>query len=314
MVVFALSQHPSGSTVNVLFTGLQCLLVRNLDTGVADGSTYVRLSNVNADHTIHVTSSLLNQGSLCQAGSTNFHYRCPASTSLQFGWDAFSIFAPDGSTISVAVQSDTTGPTFTGLTSGTAYYFGVYYNIAASTVTVLKSDLSSGTVPGSLQQAAHVLNADGNICIATALVATPSSGGSGGGVCFTPRTLVVTERGDKAIEEVRVGDLVKTARATWRPVAEVISRPYAGLLQQLSAEDGVTPKHKVLRNSQWVEACTVFPMTVEYVGIVHNLAVEADPDDDGTRADTEHSFTLASGEIAHNFNLPPGGGGGVGGC
>lgn len=305
----------TGAATNFV-TAIQAWRQRSLDDEVYDGSTYTRLANVNGDHTIHVTSSLLNQGSLCQAGSTNFYYRCPAATSLQFGWDAFTIYAPDGSSISVSSVADTAGPTFTGLTSGEAYYFGVYYTIATATVTVLKSDLGSplGHLPGSLQQAVFTLNGDGNICIAVALLATPSSGGSGNGVCFTPGTLVVTEHGPKAIAEVRIGDRVKTARATWRPVAELITRPYAGLLQQMPTEDGVTPRHKVLRDNLWVEAGTVFPMTIEYAGIVHNLAVEADPDDDGTRADTEHSFTLSNGEIVHNFNIPPGGGGGGGGC
>jgi hypothetical protein len=62
-----------------------------------------------------------------------------------------------------------------------------------------------------------------------------------------------------------------------------------------------TLTHLTLTDTGWVKmgALNKFP-TVEYVGTYHTLYLETDEDDDGTQADTEHSYTLANGLVVHN--------------
>lgn len=272
--------------------------VQNLEFEVGDSPTFARLGYVNpTTHQLHVSSFLNPQGSLAQAGLNTFSYTS-TTTSISWSWGAFSIYAPDGSTISVSAGSFAS---FTGLTSTSTYHFIIYYNIVGGGIVVVKSDVLSGRATGSMQQNVQILNGDGNIPLSQDITAdtTTSGGGGGGGVCFSPNTKVKTRNGFKTIDDMH-GEYVLTARGTWRKVLLVTLRHYSGVVQSMGDDELVTPTHQLLRGGSWVSAEKVFKSVALYDGLVSNLEIEAEEDDDGSAGDTEHSYTLCNGEVAHN--------------
>lgn len=274
---------------------------------IVDGGTYVKLKFVNATNNLLTASTALTaQGSIAQTGINVFAY-VSTTTSITWSWSSYTIYAPDGSSISIGGFS---APSFTGLTSGTTYNFGFYYNIATSATVVVLSDVSGGTGASSIQQTVQTLNGDGRVCVAINIPAsTTTSGGGGGGggghgVCFSATTRIVTRDGHKAIEDICVGDEVFTARNTWRPVTKLYTHAYDGSLIDMGQGEGVTAEHR-LRRRWWLPAAWLpeYTKTFWYKGTVHNLEVSAAVDDDGSTIDTEHSYTLRNGECAHNFKL-----------
>lgn len=65
----------------------------------------------------------------------------------------------------------------------------------------------------------------------------------------------------------------------------------------------VTLGHLFKTDGGWktAEALGLFPSAGLYTGLVANLCIEADEDDDGSALDTEHSYTLANGQVVHNM-------------
>jgi phage portal protein BeeE len=55
-------------------------------------------------------------------------------------------------------------------------------------------------------------------------------------ICFVPGTEIVTPTGLRAIETLKVGDLVLTHRGRWRPVTQVMSRSYVGEVVRVRAK------------------------------------------------------------------------------
>ncbi len=293
-----------GAPGNAVFDAIQLIRLANLDDEVLDGTTYVRLADVNGDHTFHVSSALNPQGSLTGLSLNTFAYDY-TTTSITWGWGSYEIYCPDGT---VATIGASTYPAFTGLAIGT-YYFSFYYDLNASATVVLMSDVGGGKSPSSLQQQAQVVNGDGHVPIninVTAVVPSSGSGGGGGGggggnICFTPLTRVLTDNGVKTIIDVRIGDRVLTARGTWRAVVRTTCTPYKGLMHCMCDPEYVTPGHLILRQGVWVRARELYPDTIPYEGTIHNLHVECAPEDDGSAPDTEHSYTLANGAVVHNL-------------
>jgi hypothetical protein len=109
-------------------------------------------------------------------------------------------------------------------------------------------------------------------------------------------------RGDVRFAELKVGDLVLTARGTWKPVMFVSARPYSGPILDMRGGEFVTPGHLFSVHGYWLRADAIgaFP-EAHYEGTIWNAHIETEADDDGTRPDTEHSYTLANGHVVHNM-------------
>jgi hypothetical protein len=64
----------------------------------------------------------------------------------------------------------------------------------------------------------------------------------------------------------------------------------------------VTLTHLFLNRELWLPVLSLDKYSeVHYTGEIWNAHLETEADDDGTRPDTEHSYTLANGAIVHNL-------------
>jgi hypothetical protein len=269
---------------------------------LADGATFKRLLHIHADNTLHASTALLNQGSVAQVSANTFSYTS-TTTSITWSWTAFTVYAPDGSTVAVAAGSQT----FSSLASSTTYYFGIYVTLAGATAHVVLSDVSSGVARESLAQIVQIVNGDGNVPVTANVAATTTASGTGGGgggapTCFSPNTKVQTRRGNVSFSELRAGDFVLTARGTWREVVFVTCLDYEGPMLDMGGGELVTPTHLFLSGNKWlpVEELNLFERT-HYKGTIHNAHLETEKGDEGHAPDTEHSYTLSNGHLAHNF-------------
>lgn len=298
------------SQVAQAWTLLGSLSGGSLDN-VVDGVDYIKLGNVASDHTLHTSLSFGPQGSLTNAGSWNTFTYAYTTTSITWSWTEFGIYAADGTSLTVAAGE---ASPITGLTADTEYYFEFYYDLSALEVVVVLSDVNSGKSPADLQMKMQIVNGDGHVALGVDITATTATSGGGGGgtgggggggggvLCFTPGTKVKTLFGPKAIADVRVGDRVRTARGTWRTVTHTTCTPYKGTMLHMDDPDnGVTPTHLFKRLWEWVPARACYADRYLYEGNIHNLHVDSAPEDDGTKPDTEHSYTLANGEVVHNM-------------
>ena len=156
---------------------------------------------------------------------------------------------------------------------------------------------------------------------AGAMVGTTPSSGTGGGTaggstgggsfggggtppqgCFSGNTKVKTQRGDIPFLDLNVGDLVLTARKTWKPVSKIVTHEdWSGLVHDMGQEELITSNHPVLVDGKWTAAGNVFGAWSFSNQTVFNLEVDATDDIHG--AETEHSFTLSNGLVAHNVKL-----------
>jgi len=124
------------------------------------------------------------------------------------------------------------------------------------------------------------------------------SGGGGGGACWSPESLVRTQRGLVAIEDVRPGlDYVSPRTGGWRPVKRKLAHKYSGFLVVVPGVGRATPSHRLARYGEWRVAGNLYADSVEYEGTVYNLEVEAASFD-------EHSYEMANGVSAHNVKIP----------
>ena len=102
-----------------------------------------------------------------------------------------------------------------------------------------------------------------------------------------------------------VWDKVLTARGTWKTVTNVTSRDWHSMMMDMGDGELTTQRHSFLDINDpakpWKRAMDLHPEfpLVPYHGTVHNVHVECE--DDGTSANTEHSYTLANGSVVHNF-------------
>src|SRR5690348_1160459 len=114
-------RQTGAGTFSVWFDSVVASRVRSLDNEVADGTSFVRIGNVNADHTFHVSTSLNNQAVLTGSPAASPSYTS-TTTSITWSWGAFTLYFSDGSTVSVSSGSQG----FTGLTASTTYFFEFY--------------------------------------------------------------------------------------------------------------------------------------------------------------------------------------------
>lgn len=85
--------------------------------------------------------------------------------------------------------------------------------------------------------------------------------------CCPPGTLVLTQRGNLAIENVAVGDLVWTHRGRWRAVTGLTQRSVAEMLWTVRAGHRVlrvTGNHPVLTDNGWTVAAALQPANQVY--------------------------------------------------
>jgi Putative phage tail protein/Hint domain len=120
--------------------------------------------------------------------------------------------------------------------------------------------------------------------------------------CFSPNTKLKTQRGDVRFDELRDGDLVLTARGTWRRIVGIRRRSYSGPALNMGGDELVTPEHLFQAESVWARVDELHPEfpVGHYEGEIWNVEVETEDGDNGSRPDTEHSYTLARGDVAHN--------------
>jgi hypothetical protein len=248
-----------------------------------------------------VGSTFLNgQGNLSTGTLKAFTYSS-TTTSVKWTWTAFTLYAADGSSISVAANS--TGTTFSGLSSSTAYNFGFYVNVATGVCTAVKSDVTSGTGLFSAQLIQQTLNGDGNSSLyynvsasTTASGSGGGSGGGGGGGCFSPNTRLAC---GTPISEVKPGQLVLVEKdngeRVLRPVDKVlVHEDYTSLMCDMGNDELVTPEHPMKIEGGWDDADVLFPTSSDMcTGTVYNLEIKTESDD-------EHNFVLANGHVAHN--------------
>jgi len=128
------------------------------------------------------------------------------------------------------------------------------------------------------------------------------SGGTNGG-CFTGDTPVKTAIGiPRAIIDTRRGDLVLTAKGTWRPVlALIVHEAELRTMHRLPGGGLVTFDHQILIGGEWIKAGLVYTDTIDVNEPVYTLSVSSEePESNGYSPTTEHSFTLEDGTIATN--------------
>lgn len=130
-------------------------------------------------------------------------------------------------------------------------------------------------------------------------IITPAHGGGGtggsgggGGPCFTGNTLVKTEEGSKAIEEIKIGDIVQSL-AGWVRVKATLKHWYEGPMHAMGFGEFVTPEHRIWADRGWVAAKELFPDATPFKGWVFNLHCQG-------ADDFERCYRLKSGWMAHN--------------
>lgn len=195
-----------------------------------------------------------------------------------------------------------------GTNTGT-YQNAPTLNQTSNAITVLGTPVIAWPFTNFL--ASQGQNAQNRVPLSSGAIsgATPTSGTGGGtgggstgggsrGGCFSPNTRVVTQCGVIPICKIKRGDLVLTARGTYRPVQEVLIHDGDWSVCDMGNEELVTTTHSLLADT-WQHAIKLLKGAVHrYIGPVWNLEMNAN--DDGLAADTEHSFVLANGWKAHN--------------
>ena len=153
--------------------------------------------------------------------------------------------------------------------------------------------------------------ANGSIAVATVAAGHTgggSGGGSGGGLggCFSPNTKILTKRGIVRADEVLEGDELLTAKGTWRRVQRVLEHEYCGPMFEMPVPDQepelITPQQKI-RESIWMRAYRRFDKWQRYEGKIFNFDMDTPPEDNPLDEETEHSYTLANGRVAHNARV-----------
>lgn len=159
---------------------------------------------------------------------------------------------------------------------------------------------------------AQAANLQGYIPLTSgSIMATAASGGSGGGGgigggmggggCFSPNTLVKTDRGDVRFDEITLDDKVLTAAGTWRPIAKILVHDWDKPMLSMGDEELITYLHRVKDDQHWLRGMQVFGGSQPYEGVVMNLEVKTDePEQLCFSPQSEHSYTLANGNVVHN--------------
>lgn len=147
----------------------------------------------------------------------------------------------------------------------------------------------------------NITSAEGRIFLGKLTTSGGGGGGSGGsgggGPCFSGKTFIVTKRGSVPINEIKVGDLVRSLSG-WRKVVSILAHDYDGQMQEMSRGELVTPEHRIWIRpwSRWIPAVDVFPAFINFKGKVYNLELRKPK----SKSDRGKCYALANGWTAHN--------------
>ncbi|MHB8485498.1 MAG: hypothetical protein ACYDCM_07195 [Candidatus Acidiferrales bacterium] len=259
-------------------------------------------------------------GVALSAGQVSLHYSAGLNTSQTAYENAVANDSPT-SFWHLTETSGTTAADSAGTNTGT-YAGTVTLNQSQAVDAGVGSPAYAWIQPSILTAQSQSLQGRSPLSAGSMSASTPatgtgggSAGGStgggsfGGGVtppqgCFSGNTKVKTQRGAISFSDLKVGDLVLTARKTWKPVARIIIHEnWSGLVHDMGNGQLITSNHPVLDRGEWKAAEHIFGGWSSSSQTVFNLEVQTESDDDVRSPDSEHSFTLSNGLVAHNFKL-----------
>jgi hypothetical protein len=203
---FEISLTSFTATADIEFDEIYCRFVSNLDSEVADGSTFRRLANVASDNTLHVSTSLNNQGSIIPNQPLNTPSFSTTTTSISLSWSSQSMKLADGTTVTVASGSKS----YTGLSANTTYHLYPFVRLSDNTIQFA----NASPPPTSANAAAAIAaNLDGCFSMNNFNVTTPASGtggGGGGSSCPDGSELVdVQGKGNITLRDIQLGDMLR---------------------------------------------------------------------------------------------------------
>jgi hypothetical protein len=284
--------YPGG--VGIIDFASTVQLNKNIDN-VADGSTYNRTT----------VNQVTGAGRAFSALDANNQVASQLNAKPLYAIQTFSAGNPlsqSGSTKTITVAASTIvwGSNSVSYSSGsvTPLAYGLKYVYADDPT------FAGGAVTYVATISQLVLyQSDGRVSFGSITTASGGGGVGGGGSCFSPNTKIKTQRGDVSFWDIKEGDLALTARGTWRPIVQVrCSQQTDRPILDMGNDELVTLGH-LFKSERWTPANELgrFAASASYTGLVANLCIEAEDDDDGSALITEHSYTLANGYIVHNM-------------
>ena len=257
-------------------------------------------------------------GVALSAGQISLHYSAGLNNSQTAYENAVANDSPT-SFWHLTETSGTTAADSTGTNTGT-YSGTVALNQSQAVDAGVGSPAYAWIQPSVLTAQSQSLQGRSPLSSGSMSASTPASGTGGGSAggstgggsfgggntppqgCFSGNTKIKTQRGDVAFSDLKVGDFVLTARKTWKPISKIaVHENWSGLVHDLGQGEMITSNHPILVEGKWTVAGTVFGAWSLSNQTVFNLEVDAT--DDIHDAETEHSFTLSNGLVAHNFKL-----------
>jgi hypothetical protein len=278
----------------------------NLDSDVADGTTFRRLLHVNGSNVLSASTVLNTQGSIIPSQPIVINYTA-TTTSIALSWSQQSFLMADGSTLIMKAGS----VSYTGLGANTRYNIFPYIRVSDGTLLFANgSPPPSGTNPQAVLSAQQ--NFDGRVSTDPLFITTPSSGtsgGSGGGgdKCPDGEELVeVRDRGVIKAKEVVAGDWIRgmnmyTGEDVYRRVMNVTSAECAAWRRIQGRK--VSPCEPVWWEEKWTPAYKVPGSEFDgSVGLKMQITVEAD------NYDQSNYWLLENGSnslLIHNYYINP---------
>jgi hypothetical protein len=275
----------------------------NLDS-IQDGSTYVRPAYINADHTVHVSTILNNQGSIIPAQAISYSVSV-TQTTIGLSITGGTLLRADGSTFTYNASS----VNYTGLTSGGSYYLYPYISLATGNLAC-----ANGNPPPTSVSTVYGLQMCGDGCcpitsgsINIITNGVGNGGGTHGGQCPEGNEIVqVRHTLDSEPVQIKASDVIAgdyILGYSFTQKQDVYRRVIHTTSQTMFAWrviDGhkSSPCDQVYYNSQWSPAFRVAGSTLDTTkGIKAAITVEAD-------SDNAHNFWLVAGTrlLIHNTN------------
>jgi hypothetical protein len=290
----------NGLAMDARFDDLFITPQLNLDTDVADGTTFRRLKFVDINNELSGSRVLRAQGSIVPNQPIIINFSTTTSQ-IALSWSQQSFLLADGSTLVLLAGS----VTYNGLSANTRYNIFPYIEVATGLMKFTNgSPPPSGTTPQAVLAAQQGL--DGRIPTDPLFITTPSSGtggGTGGGGDRCPDGEELVEIRDKGVIraiEVSAGDWIKgqnlyTGEDTWRKVAAVTTEESAAWRRYKGHK--ISPCEPIWFEEKWTPAFKVPGATFDGShGVRVKITVEADEYD-------QYNYWLLGDEplLMHNF-------------